>query len=258
MLALTDRPKAIVCETSDVMNDVKVLTSSRWTDLQGLASLHKGVGLMEEYGVDETIEEALANKIELPSGGWISIFETPALTAIDVNMGGALAGRSAGEAQQLVNMEAALAVFFHMRFQDMGGLIVVDFIDMKAKGAVADLTRLIDDLIKDDPVPVRRTGISPLGLMEFARKRAGISFRQRFLTRPIQFDEAEANALSLLARAGRLGSSGEPGELLIKSSPDVMTWLQDHAHLLDALESPHPSRAATGGRPHHRSRNQEE
>ena len=236
LLALGDETETILVESGDLLNEIRSLTSSRWADLADLVHLHKGEPLFEAYGVEEAIEEALANRIELPSGGWISIYETPALTAIDVNMGGALAGRSAGEAQKLVNLEAALAIFFHMRFQDMGGLIVVDFIDMKAKGAIADLTRLVDDLIADDPVPVRRTGVSPNGLMEFARKRSGISLRQRFLSRPVTYMAPEASALALLAKAERLGKTGEAGNLLIKSTPDVMTWLQDNDHLLDQLE----------------------
>lgn len=237
LLSISDVPDAILTNSSETLTELNQLTKNRWPDLGSAVSLYDGKDMMEANGVNEAIEEAIADRIELPCGGWISMHETPALTAIDVNMGGALAGRSAGDAQMLVNMEAAMAIFFHLRFQDIGGLIVVDFIDMKAKGAAAKMMDLVDGLVRDDPVPIRRTGISPLGLMEVSRKRTGISLRQRFLMRPTIYAAAEAAALDLLSKAERLGSTGAAGLLLMKSSPDVMTWLQDNDHLLDALEA---------------------
>jgi Ribonuclease G/E len=189
----------------------------------------------EEYGVEEAIEEALSERILLPSGGWISIHETPALTSIDVNMGAALREMSAAEAKLTVNMEAALAIAHHLKFQDIGGLIVVDFIDMSGKGTAAKLLELFDKALKEDRVPVRRSGISAFGLVEMSRQRKGLSLRDRCELRRSPIEQTSERAMVLLRKATKLGTSNTPGSLIIQCHQSVQSWLNDHAFVIEHL-----------------------
>ncbi|GHF17743.1 hypothetical protein GCM10017044_10210 [Kordiimonas sediminis] len=194
-------------------------------------------GLFEFYGVTEAIDEALSDRIELPCGGWISITPTPALTVVDVNMGGALKGRSAAEAKITVNLEAAMAIAYHLRFQDIGGLIVADFIDMSGKGAAAELMATLDDALRDDPVPVRHSGISNFGLVEFTRKRKGISLRDRMQRARKPVVNPREEALTLLDRALRVGRSGQPGTLILQAPDAVISELARLDTYVEALKT---------------------
>ncbi len=185
--------------------------------------------------LDGAIDEALAERIRLPSGGWIAIYPTPALTAIDVNMGTALQTYPPGEAKAVVNMEAAQAVAFHLRFQNIGGLIVVDFIDMTNKHAVKALIETVDAALSEDTVPVDRTGISRMGVMELTRQRRGLSLRDRFQISGRVQDRPAATADMLLAQAEVESRTAGPGTLQISAPARVTRWLEAHPGLLGRL-----------------------
>ncbi|MCJ9430519.1 ribonuclease E/G [Kordiimonas marina] len=245
LLAVGQGTESLLIEGADALAQTKAMAETRWPDLSGLAELYKDTTPMfEAFGVEEAIEEALGDRIELPSGGWLSVHETPAVTAIDVNMGGALKGRSAGEAKLVVNLEAALAIAYHLRFQDIGGLVVVDFIDMAAKGAAKDLMDVLSGALKEDHVPVQHTGLSMFGLMELNRKRSGLSLRQRMLRQHKATDRPAAVALKLIRDGVRLGRTASPGNLTVTAPKPVLTWLERHTDLLDALKA-QTSRAVT-------------
>lgn len=236
LIATPDGDGGIAVEGGGPFANVRSTAAERWPDILERLALYEGDGpAFEHFGVEEAIEEALAGKILLPSGGWISIHETPALTVVDVNMGQALKGRAAGDAKLIVNMEAAMAVGYHLRFQDIGGLIVVDFIDMSAKGAARELMQALDTAFEEDPVPVQHTGISQFGLVEISRRRKGLSLKAR-MQRERQPDmRPEATALDLLRKARRLGRSAAPGTLVITAPKTVCDWLDAHTAYTDDL-----------------------
>jgi len=221
----------IQIEGGSAFAEAKAVAQQHWPDLAGKLSAYKGtLAAFEHYGVNEAIEEALAPRIELPSGGWINITETPALTVVDVNLGGALKGRSASDAKVIVNLEAALATLYHLRFQDIGGLVVVDFIDMTAKGATRDLMQLIEKTARTDRVPLQHTGLSTFGMVEFARKRSGVSLKGRMqVVMPARM-RASGVALDLLRRGARIGqeASGGNSGLIVSGPEPVIGWLKAH------------------------------
>lgn len=228
----------IQIEGGTAFAEAKTMAQQQWPDLTDKLSLYKGESAaFEQYGVNEAIEEALSPRIELPSGGWINITETPALTVVDVNLGSALKGRSASDAKVIVNLEAALATLYHLRFQDIGGLVVVDFIDMTAKGATRELMQLIEKTARADRVPLQHTGISTFGMVEFARKRSGVSLKGRMqVTLPPRM-RASSVALDLLRRGTRIGQSADSGNsAIIVSGPEsVIGWLKAHPAYVEAL-----------------------
>lgn len=228
----------IQIEGGTAFAEAKAVAQQQWPDLADKLSLYKGSeSAFEHYGVNEAIEEALSPRIELPSGGWISITETPALTVVDVNLGSALKGRTASDAKVIVNLEAALATLYHLRFQDIGGLVVVDFIDMTAKGATRELMQLIEKTVRTDRVPLQHTGISTFGMVEFARKRSGVSLKGRMqVTLPPRM-RASSVALNLLRRGERIGqeTSGGNSGLIVSGPESVVGWLRAHPTYVEAL-----------------------
>ena len=238
--ALLASPEAgeIIIDNAAAYTDARALTYKRWPDLNDrLTQWHEKTPAFDSLGIEEEINEALADQINLPSGGWISIHETPTLTAIDVNVGSAMQGRRPQDAIVETNLEAALAVAHHLRFQDMGGLIVVDFINMSAKGAAGEMMKLLDKALKTDPVPVQHTGISTFGLVEFARKRKGLSLRQRKTVSRGVSDRTQAVALDLIRRSERLGLSADSGKLALSAPLGVLEWLQAHDSMIKQLKA---------------------
>lgn len=241
--ALLSTPAASVnvqIEGGTAFAEAKATAQKHWPDLVEKLSLYKGAqAAFEHYGVNEAIEEALGPRIDLPSGGWISITETPALTGVDVNLGNAHKGRSASDAKVLVNLEAALATLYHLRFQDIGGLVVVDFIDMTAKGATRELMQLIEKTARTDRVPLQHTGISTFGMVEFARKRSGVSLKGRMqVTLPARM-RASSVALDLLRRGERIGQGpgGGNGALIVSGPESVIGWLKAHPNYVNELST---------------------
>jgi ribonuclease G len=237
LVAVPEGVGPVMVEGGGNFANARSLAKTNWPDLEERLKLYDGEGAaFEFYGVEEAIEEALADKIELPSGGWISITETRALTVVDVNMGSALQGRSAGDAKLVVNMEAAMAVGYHLRFQEIGGLVVVDFIDMSAKGAARDLMSALDAAFEGDPVPVQHTGISQFGLVEINRRRHGLSLRDRMTVARAPAPRADSVALDLIRRARRLGRTAERGNLVITASDAVNAWFDANPAYVEDLK----------------------
>ncbi len=238
LLAAPNDTAEIQIEGGSTFAQAKALAKTHWPDLADRLAAYKGTeAAFEHYGVNETIDEALSDRIDLPSGGWISITETAAMTVVDVNMGSALRGMSASQAKVVVNLEAALAALFHLRFQDIGGLVVIDFIDMSAKGAARDLMQLIEKTARTDRVPLSHTGLSTFGLVEFARKRSGVSLKGRMQVAGRPRRRASAVALDLLRRGAQVGTSAETGTLIVSGPEPVLGWIKRNERFLDELKT---------------------
>jgi len=127
--------------------------------------------LFELYNVETEIERALSRRVELKSGGTLVIDQTEALTTIDVNTAGYVGGRSFDDTIFKTNLEAAQAIARQLRLRNLGGIIVVDFIDMQSeehRGAVLEELRRA---LGRDRTRVTLNGFSALGLVEMTRKR---------------------------------------------------------------------------------------
>ncbi len=138
-----------------------------------LVRLYRGTEpLFDEYGIEDEIARSLARKVPLPSGGYLVIDQAEALTAIDVNTGRFTGkGKSVNETIVQTNLEAAREISFQLRFRNIGGLIVLDFIDMERS---TDRDRVFQKLLehlKKDKAKTTAVRISELGLVEMTRKR---------------------------------------------------------------------------------------
>jgi len=127
--------------------------------------------IFAEYDIDKQVEAALAPEVKLRSGGAIVIEQLEALVAIDVNSGKATQGQNIEDTAFQTNLEAAEEVARQLRLRDLGGLIVVDFIDMLDKRHKSALERKMEDEIKGDKARIEITHLSKFGLLEMSRQR---------------------------------------------------------------------------------------
>ena len=128
------------------------------------------------YGVEGKLEKSRQRKVWLDCGGYLVIDKTEALTVIDVNSGKFTGGKAGAEQTFLaLNLEAARETARLMRLNNMGGIILVDFVDMQAEENRKQVLRAMEDALRDDPVKCVVHGFSHLGLLEMTRKKTEIS-----------------------------------------------------------------------------------
>lgn len=136
--------------------------------------LHQGARpIFNQYSVEDQIESIYQPQVNLPSGGSIVIDPTEALVAIDVNSGSTSKGKNFEASIFQANMEAAVELARQLRLRDLGGLIVVDFIDMRSKKNIIAVERAVKTAMKRDKAKVDFTRISKFGLMQISRQKLG-------------------------------------------------------------------------------------
>jgi ribonuclease G len=127
--------------------------------------------LFDLYGVEEEIQRALGRRVDLKSGGYLIVDQTEAMTTIDVNTGSYVNGRNFDDTIFKTNLEAAQAIARQLRLRNLGGIIILDFIDMEnADHKTAVLSELNKALLRDR-TKISVSGFSALGLVEMTRKR---------------------------------------------------------------------------------------
>jgi len=132
--------------------------------------------LFFKFNLEEQLERACARKVALPSGGHIVIDRTEALWSIDVNSGRSAKDRDIEDTAYRTNKEAASEVARQLRIRDMGGLIVVDFIDMENRNHIKDVEKTLKDTLKKDKAKSDVSNMGKFGLVGISRQRMGISF----------------------------------------------------------------------------------
>jgi len=127
--------------------------------------------IFSEYGIEKHLEQIYSNRVPLKSGGSIVIDSTEALIAIDVNSGRSTRGKGIEDTAYKTNLEAARDIAKQLRLRDIGGLIVIDFIDMKERKHERELIKQIKEEMKKDRAKISFSPISKFGLMEISRQR---------------------------------------------------------------------------------------
>lgn len=199
--------------------------------------------IFDHYGLEAEIEKAIDRKIWLKKGGYITIDQTEALVAIDVNTGRYVGRKDQEETALKTNLEAAREVARQLRLRDMGGIIVIDFIDMeqeKNKKAVLDELR---GCLKKDRARTKTYQVSDLGLVEMTRQRERPSLLHYFseecpdcggVGRVLSLESMSMKIERVLKRAA--AELGEK-ELQLRVSPDVAVYLlEEKGSRLERLE----------------------
>jgi len=148
-----------------------------WTDrLEGFS----GPGpIFDLYGVEDEISRALLRNVSLKSGGHLTIDQTEAMTTIDVNTGGYVGTRNFADTVYKTNLEAAQALARQLRLRNLGGIVIVDFIDMSDDEHKRQVLRMLSQSLARDPARTTVSEISALGLVEMTRKRTTESLEHR-------------------------------------------------------------------------------
>lgn len=134
--------------------------------------------IFDLYGIDDEIDKALGRQVKLKSGGDLIIDQTEAMTTIDVNTGAFLGTKSHAETVLKTNLEAATSIARQLRIRNLGGLIILDFIDMEDPEHQRQVLRTLTKALEKDHARTMVTGISELGLVEMTRKRTRESLGQ--------------------------------------------------------------------------------
>ena len=127
--------------------------------------------LFDLYGVEEEIEKALARRVNLKSGGYLIIDQTEALTTVDVNTGGFVGGRSFDDTIFKTNLEASQVIARQLRLRNLGGIIIIDFIDMDSEEHRNAVLNEFRKALAADRTRMTVNGFTQLGLVEMTRKR---------------------------------------------------------------------------------------
>ena len=199
--------------------------------------------LFEQFGIEEQIEAALKSKVWLKSGGYIVINPTEALVAIDVNTGRFVGQNNLEETVLQTNLEAVQEIVRQIRLRDLGGIIVIDLIDMVEAEHREQVFASLESEIKKDRAKTKVLNISEFGLVEITRKRSRANL-ERLLTQPCPYCSGRGRIKSvaticlnlrteLLHLRGKIGNS----ELLLRVHPEISRALQQEERaIFDELE----------------------
>jgi ribonuclease G len=212
---------------------VKKFIAALMPDFTGQIELYEGNDpIFDGYGIEIEIDRALERKVWLKSGGYLIVDEMEALTAIDVNTGRFVGKSSLEDTITKTNMEAAREVAEQLRIRSIGGMIVVDFIDMDRPHNREKVTRSFNEYLRKDRSKAAVTRISELGLIEMTRKRTRESLLHT-LTEPCTSCEGKGYTKSrrtvtyeLLRELRRQGDLVEGDTVLVEVHPDVAQVLQ--------------------------------
>jgi ribonuclease E len=187
--------------------------------------------LFSKFNLEEQIESIYKRRVPLKSGGEIVIDGTEALTAIDVNSARSSRQGDAEENAAQTNLEAASEIARQLRLRDLGGLVVVDFIDMAAARNQKKVEKAMRDALKGDKARWDVTRISKLGLLEISRQRIkGEKMRASYATCPVceghgLIKNVEAAALSALRKLQARCARGDFGRIRMGVPPEVAVWI---------------------------------
>jgi ribonuclease E len=176
--------RSVVIDDRTLYDEINEYVSSITPALADRVDYHdpkaESLPLFEKYHVHEQLIKALDRKVWLPSGGSLIIEHTEALTVIDVNTGKNVGSSNLEETVYRNNLEAAKEVARQLRLRDIGGIIVIDFVDMDIRKNREDVMRTFRDALAQDKTRTQAFDISDLGLVQMTRKRIGEGLLESF------------------------------------------------------------------------------
>jgi ribonuclease G len=192
--------------------------------------------IFDEYGVQAEIDKALKSKVWLKSGGSIVINQTEALVAIDVNTGRYVGKKSSGRLEDTIvktNLEAVKEIVRQVRLRDLGGIIVLDFIDMEEKKNRQKVLQAVELELKKDRSPSKALAVSDFGLVIITRKRVKQSL-ERVLTEPCPYcsgtgviKSSSTICYEILSEVKKVGPDLNGHRLLLRVNPDIARALKE-------------------------------
>jgi ribonuclease G len=205
----------------------------------------KEAPIFEEFGIQQEIDKALRPKVWLKSGGYIVINHTEALVAIDVNTG-KFVGKGSTRLEDTIvktNIEACKEIVRQIRLRDLGGIIVVDFIDMEERKNRAKVMQALDEALRDDRAPSKVLGFNEFGLVNITRKRTKQAL-ERALCQPCPYCTGSGMVKSIhticyeaQAEARKMAPELDGQSLTLRVHPEIAKALKTReSALIEELE----------------------
>ena len=171
---LSSDVERIVCNDEKTVSRLKMLLMELNSEYRNKVEYYTGAyDVWDLFGIGREVDKLLERKVSLPSGGTLFIDRTEALTSIDVNTGSFTAGADREETVYFTNMEAAKEIARQLRLRNIGGIIVVDFIDMADEEHKAAVVEALRNEVIRDRIKTRVQDMTQLGLVEITRKKVG-------------------------------------------------------------------------------------
>ncbi len=231
-----------ILDSAEEYGRVQDLVGTFGRDLRDRVQLHRGPDpIFDTYGVEREIERALHRKVWLRSGGYLVFDRTEAATVIDVNTGKYVGKTDLASTILRTNLEAADEIARQIRLRDIGGIILVDFIDMEAEKHRRRVLGALNDAVRADRTKVHVIDLTQLGLVEITRKRVHQDLEE-VLRMPCPYCEGRGRVLSpesAAVRAGRelrrAAATARGRALIGYVHPEVARVMEEHAGWLEAL-----------------------
>ncbi|MBL6702278.1 MAG: Rne/Rng family ribonuclease, partial [SAR86 cluster bacterium] len=186
---------------------------------------NEDISLFNRYQIESQIELAFQREISLPSGGSIVIDPTEAMVSIDVNSARSTKGKDIESTAFTTNMEAAKEIARQLRLRDLGGLIVIDFIDMQDEKNQQKVENTFRSAVQSDRARVQIAGISRFGLLELSRQRLRPSLEETYDIQHVQIRGTRSLGQSILRIIGEDAAKENTGEIHVYVPADVSSYL---------------------------------
>ncbi len=228
----SDRIDALTVDSRELAKEIKTYLGQVSPELVDRVKVHAPASpIFDELGIEEQIHRAYRRTVDLASGGHIVIEATEALVAIDVNTGRYTGKKDPEQTILRTNLDAAAEICRQLRLRDIGGIIVVDFIDMDEPEYRDRVYQAMKSHLGRDRARTKVFGISDLGLLEMSRQRVRPSLFH-FMTQPCSYCDGTGRVFSpetVLRRVERAirraASAGENRKLTVRIHPDVALHL---------------------------------
>lgn len=249
---LTDNLGQVICDNEDTTNDMREIAGriSRRAKRR-IHYLPSRQSIFDKIGINKQIDQAFSRQVWLKCGGYLVIDETEAMITVDVNTGRNKGSKDVDKMLLETNVEAAEEVARQLRLRNIGGLVVVDFIDMRHRRDQQTVYRAMKDRLKRDKAKTQVLQISSIGLMEMTRQRLNESLRDSLLE-PCSYCQGRGRikttmtmsvevqrALNTIIQRGE----GKLGDLIIVVNTDVLNrFKNEDSKLFVELERSHSGR----------------
>jgi ribonuclease G len=240
----TEDVDQLVIDSAEEHKNILKYMATYAPNLRSRVKLYKGdAPIFDHFEIEPEIEKAMDRKVWLKKGGYITIDQTEALVAIDVNTGRFTGKKNQEETIHKTNMEAAVEIARQLRLRDLGGIIVLDFIDMEDENNRKQVVDTLRQHLKRDRSRTKAFAVSELGLVEMTRQRQRPSLANYF-NADCPDCEGTGKVLSLSSAAlkiermlRRVGQRAKEKQLILRVHPDVAVHLvEQDADRLGRLE----------------------
>lgn len=234
---------AIYVDAQAILQEMQSFAARYIPALQNALRYYAGtVPLFEQFHIEKSIIRALQREVPLPCGGYLVIDQAEAMTVIDVNSGSYVGHTNLEETAFKINMSAVAVIVWQLRLRNVGGMIVIDFIDMLVEDHHLQLLAALREALAKDTAKSQLFAVTRLGLVEMTRKRVRESLQQMLCDdcptcQGVGFIRTPESIAHEICRALLKNSVSDVARpCIVSASPQVVDWLQHHEPDLCSLQ----------------------